>query len=105
MYTARPLAAVAEIAADEWNRLLGPTGPPFLDWRFLAALERSGCVGGRTGWIPQHLTLWRGDDLVAAAPAYVKLHSMGEFVFDHSWADLGRRLGIAYYPKLVIAAP
>jgi predicted N-acyltransferase len=44
--------------------------------------------------------------LVAAAPAYVKGHSMGEFVFDHAWAQFAEQsLGIAYYPKLVVAVP
>jgi hypothetical protein len=31
---------------------------------------------------------------------------MGEFVFDHSWADYAQKvLGIAYYPKLLSAVP
>ncbi|HEY8072811.1 MAG TPA: GNAT family N-acetyltransferase, partial [Labilithrix sp.] len=29
----------------------------------------------------------------------------GEFVFDWSWADLAARLGVEYYPKLVVAVP
>jgi hypothetical protein len=43
--------------------------------------------------------------LVAAAPLYIKGHSAGEFVFDHAWADMATRLGIAYYPKLVGMSP
>jgi predicted N-acyltransferase len=35
----------------------------------------------------------------------VKLNSEGEFVFDWSWADLARRLGVDYYPKLVLSVP
>jgi predicted N-acyltransferase len=42
---------------------------------------------------------------VAVAPAFVKHHSLGEFVYDFAWADAAERAGIAYYPKLVIAAP
>jgi predicted N-acyltransferase len=42
---------------------------------------------------------------VAAAPAYLKTHSWGEFVFDFSWADAYARHGRSYYPKLVIAVP
>ncbi len=30
---------------------------------------------------------------------------MGEYVFDHGWADAARRAGLRYYPKLVVAAP
>ena len=43
--------------------------------------------------------------LAAALPAYVKTHSQGEYVFDHSWADAWHRAGGSYYPKLQIAAP
>ena len=38
-------------------------------------------------------------------PAYVKSHSLGEYVFDHGWADAFERVGGAYYPKLQIAVP
>lgn len=43
--------------------------------------------------------------MVAIAPAYVKTHSLGEFVFDHAWADAAYAAGIMYYPKLVVAVP
>ena len=38
-------------------------------------------------------------------PAYLKSHSRGEYVFDHSWAEAYRRVGGHYYPKLQIAVP
>jgi predicted N-acyltransferase len=60
---------------------------------------------GDTGWMPAHLSLWRGDTLVAVAPSYVKGHSEGEFVFDWSWADLAQRMGVRYYPKVLVAVP
>jgi predicted N-acyltransferase len=41
----------------------------------------------------------------AVMPAYVKSHSLGEYVFDHGWADAFERAGGAYYPKLQIAVP
>ena len=43
--------------------------------------------------------------LAAAAPAYVKAHSFGEFVFDFSWAQAYAQHGLAYYPKLVLGVP
>lgn len=49
--------------------------------------------------------MWKGDELVAAAPAYEKQHSQGEFVFDFGWAGAAERAGIPYYPKLVLAVP
>jgi len=43
--------------------------------------------------------------LVSAAPAYLKSHSQGEYVFDHGWADAWERAGGSYYPKLQVAVP
>ena len=43
--------------------------------------------------------------LSAAAPCYVKTHSMGEYVFDHAWADAYHRAGLDYYPKLQVCVP
>lgn len=62
-------------------------------------------MGERAGWLPRHLVLHDGKTLVGAAPAYVKTNSEGEFVFDWSWADLANRMGVEYYPKLVVAVP
>jgi predicted N-acyltransferase len=91
------------IDAQQWDAL----GPPHLLTRhaFLRAFETTGCVGGRSGWQPQHLTLWRGDRLHAAAPLYLKFHSYGEYVFDWAWADAYERAGARYYPKLLCAIP
>ncbi len=80
-------------------RLQG-TACPFLRHEFLAALEHTGCVGKRTGWTPAHLAAFEHGQLVAAAPAYRKSHSWGEFVFDFGWAQAYERHGLAYYPKL-----
>jgi uncharacterized protein len=114
---------IEQIAPADWDALAAPhagTGlanplhpvlqedpdNPFLRHAFLLALERSGSVGGRTGWQPAHLVLRRMDKTIAAlAPAYLKAHSMGEYVFDHSWADALQRAGGDYYPKLQIAVP
>ena len=46
-----------------------------------------------------------GGALVAAAAAYLKTHSYGEYVFDWAWADAYRRYGVPYYPKLLVAVP
>ena len=90
-----------------WNALLErqsqPT--PFMRWEYLAALHASGSAVPETGWAPRFLTVWRGSELVAAAPAYLKSHSYGEYVFDWAWADAYQRHGLAYYPKLLVAVP
>jgi hypothetical protein len=101
----RWLDRIDAVEARDWNRLAEPLETPFLEWEWLWLMEASGSATPRTGWTPRHLTAWRGRELVAAAPLYVKSHSAGEFVFDHAWADLARRMGAAYYPKLVGMSP
>jgi predicted N-acyltransferase len=79
---------------------------PFMSHAFLSALEDSGCVSGRTGWAPAHVLVEdTGGRLVAAAPCYVKSHSLGEYVFDHGWAEAYARAGGRYYPKLQVSVP
>jgi predicted N-acyltransferase len=105
MYKLTTHSAIADLPADQWNRLAGDDSP-FLRHEFLDAMERHACVGESLGWVPQHLALRDQDDqLVAAAPCYLKFNSYGEFVFDWSWADAYRRKGLRYYPKLVVASP
>jgi len=93
-----------DIPPRQWNALKG-TETPFLRHEFLSGLEEYDCVCDATGWIPQHVGVYRGDRLIAAAPLYLKTHSWGEFVFDWSWADAFERHGLEYYPKLISAVP
>jgi len=95
---------VASLDADEWNALVGD-GSPFLEWAWLASLERAGTLEPRSGWQATPLIARQSGRLVAACPLYVKLHSEGEFVFDWSWADAASRAGIDYYPKLLVGVP
>ncbi|MBX3188734.1 MAG: GNAT family N-acetyltransferase [Labilithrix sp.] len=105
MLSLRVLERIRDVPRDRWDALLREGSSPFMEHTWLDCLEEGGCVGQRSGWIPRHLALYDGDELVAAAPAYAKTNSMGEFVFDWSWADLAARMGIDYYPKLVLAVP
>ena len=68
-------------------------------------LENTNCVGAKTGWIPLHITVYKDNSLLAAMPLYLKSHSQGEFVFDHSWANAFYQHGLDYYPKLVSSIP
>ena len=114
-YTPKLLDTIQACPAADWNALLDAdetqAGRVFVRHEFLAALEDTHCVGEKTGWIPQHLTLWRNDadnhspTLVAACPLYLKLHSYGEYVFDWAWAEAYQRHGLDYYPKLLCAIP
>jgi predicted N-acyltransferase len=95
--------SIDELDARGWNALA--CGNPFLRHEFLAALEHSRCVGVGTGWQPCFVTLSDAKGLAAAAPAFLKSHSFGEFVFDFSWAQAYARAGMTYYPKLTVAVP
>ena len=79
---------------------------PFVGFDFLRCLEESGAATDATGWAPRHVLIRDADGgLRACAPVYVKGHSMGEYVFDHGWADAYERAGGRYYPKLLCAVP
>ena len=97
---------IAEIGRQAWDACARPSGDPFIGFDFLNALEESGCAVERTGWAPHHLSVQDENGEVAAVmPLYLKSHSQGEYVFDHSWADAYERAGGAYYPKLQCSAP
>src|SRR3954451_3661960 len=100
---ARLASGIAAVDAKEWDALAG--GDPFLSHAFLSSLEDSGSVGPGTGWSPAPILIEDEDRLLAAAPAYLKSHSQGEYVFDHGWAEAWQNAGGQYYPKLQIAAP
>lgn len=100
----RTLPSIHDVDAAAWDALAAGASP-FLEHGFLACLEDSGCATAERGWQPMHLALYRGDELVAAAPGYVKSSSEGEFVFDWGWAEAAARARVPYYPKLVVAVP
>jgi predicted N-acyltransferase len=102
--TVRVHGRIDEIDANAWDSLdHGPS--PFLRHGFLAALEASRSIGGRSGWTPAYLCVRDGARLVGAIAAFVKAHSYGEYIFDFGWASAAHRAGVPYYPKLVVAAP
>jgi predicted N-acyltransferase len=101
---ARIAPGVSAINRAEWDALAD--SHPFVSHAFLAALEGSGSVGTGTGWTPAPILVEdEAGTAVAAAPAYLKTHNQGEYVFDHGWADAWERAGGAYYPKLQVAVP
>jgi predicted N-acyltransferase len=98
------VSKIRDVKREDWDRLVG-RGSPFLRWDWLESLESTGCVGERTGWMPQHLIVEREGRIVGACPLYLKSHSMGEFVFDFEWAEYAHRIGIRYYPKMLVGVP
>jgi uncharacterized protein len=103
-FVAKIASGISGLNARAWDRLAG--SDPFLSRAFLSALEDSGSVGPGTGWTPSPILIEdEASHLVSAAPAYLKTHSQGEYVFDHGWADAWERAGGQYYPKLQVAVP
>ena len=100
----RILHSLDEVSASDWDSLHDGRNP-FLSHAFLSGLEQHHCLKPRWGWAPQHAALFEHGKLVAAAPAYVKGNSHGEFVFDHAWAHAYAQFGLNYYPKWLVAVP
>lgn len=105
------LSSLKDISAAEWDACANPglqkgrAIDPFTTHRFLFALENSGSVGEAAGWLPRHLIVRQGGEVIAVMPLYAKTHSQGEYVFDHNWAHAYQRAGGNYYPKLQAAVP
>jgi predicted N-acyltransferase len=115
--TLRVVSAIREVAAADWDACANPsagaaTGEapppsnPFLSHAFLLAMEESKSATARAGWSPAHALVEEKDGtLIGCAPAYLKSHSQGEYVFDHGWADAFARAGGDYYPKVQVCVP
>jgi predicted N-acyltransferase len=100
--------AVADIGQAAWDGCAASAdyaANPFISFDFLDCLEKSGSVSPRAGWGPRHLTVEDGCGVAGVMPLYLKSHSQGEYVFDHSWANAYEQAGGRYYPKLQCAAP
>lgn len=117
-----PVYSIKEIPQQRWQTLLAQadnTQPglhyPFLDYRFLLALEQHQCIDAQqpdplaashSGWLVHYLVAKNNaGEIDQILPAFIKQHSYGEYVFDWSWADAYQRHGFDYYPKLLLAAP
>ena len=86
---------------DECNKL----GNVFTSYNFLHLLELSSSVHVDTGWQSLYIGAKKDSKLMAVMPTFIKSHSQGEFVFDHAWANAYTRMGMNYYPKLIVASP
>ncbi|KAG7015443.1 hypothetical protein SDJN02_23079, partial [Cucurbita argyrosperma subsp. argyrosperma] len=105
------VSSISEVSASGWDACaLDSTGPekynPFLTHGFLSSLEETGCAVKETGWTPRHIVAKdESENILCVVPLYLKSHSYGEFVFDHSWADAYYSIGGRYYPKLQCCVP
>jgi uncharacterized protein len=92
-----------KISTNEWNNLKNEN-IPFIKHEFLSGLEKYKCLEHQ-GWYPCHILVEENKRIEGALPLYIKTNSIGEFVFDWSWAEAYQRTGRSYYPKLVSAVP
>jgi len=96
---------ISDISENDWNSCAGNTNP-FICHAFLHALEKSGSVTEKTGWLPQHVVIYdENKRAIACMPVYLKNHSYGEYIFDWGWAEAFNKAGGRYYPKLQSAVP
>jgi uncharacterized protein len=98
------LSSIEQVDEAAW-RVLEPPNFPFFDFEFLRALERSGSLGGASGWSPVYLVCKDKGCVLGALCLYLKTDSYGEYIFDWGWAEAYREHGLSYYPKLVAAVP
>jgi predicted N-acyltransferase len=91
--------SIHAIGSADWNRFAGRENP-FIQYDFLSALEDGGAVGGTSGWNIAHLALQdTNEKLLGVAPHYLKQHSYGEYIFDHSWANAFERAAPYLLPQ------
>ena len=98
-------SSLSNIDKNQWNKL-NICNHPFTSYEFLNALETSNSVSTKTGWTPKHILVKNAaNNLIGASPNYLKMHSYGEYIFDHAWANAFENAGGQYYPKLISAIP
>jgi predicted N-acyltransferase len=98
-------SSLSNVDKNQWNKL-NICNHPFTSYEFLNALETSNSVSTKTGWTPKHILVKNAaNNLIGASPNYLKMHSYGEYIFDHSWANAFENAGGQYYPKLLSAIP
>ena len=96
--------SITNIKSSVWDNC-NSKGNIFLSYNFLKLLEDSNSINISTGWKPIYFCIKINAKIIAVVPSFIKSHSQGEFVFDHSWAQAYQSLGLNYYPKLLIASP
>ena len=99
------ISKLSDVDKNDWNNL-NTYNHPFTSYDFLNSLEVSKSVHSSTGWNPQHIIIKNtNQEIIGVSPNYLKMHSYGEYIFDHSWANAFENAGGQYYPKLICAIP
>ncbi|KAF2293947.1 hypothetical protein GH714_005908 [Hevea brasiliensis] len=98
------ISSISKVSPVEWDACnLDSTGPEnlihFLPW-FSFELRRVRKQDGCLATLLPRMKL----KILGVVPLYLKSHSYGEFVFDHSWADAYYGFG-SQYPKFQCCVP
>ena len=96
--------SISSVDKNLYNNIVDAENP-FLEYEFLEAFEKSGCVGPHTPWNPRYIILADKNKIIGAITSYIKLDSYGEYIFDWEWVRAYESSGLRYYPKLVVAIP
>ncbi|KAL8162618.1 hypothetical protein V2J09_014107 [Rumex salicifolius] len=105
------ISSISEVSPKDWDECATDASSsyklnPFIMHDFLSCLEESNCSVKETGWSPAHIIAKdEFNNVLGVVPLYLKSHSLGEYVFDHSWADAYYTYGSRYYPKLQCCVP
>jgi hypothetical protein len=70
---------IEEIPSAQWNGL-AQNAAPIMEFEYLHALEKSGSISAEKGYIPAHLGLYDGSEIIAIAPLYLR---------DRAWVEFG----------------
>ncbi len=101
--------SLSNIKKADWNSCAKNSSSksnPFVSYEFLNALERSNSLNNNTGWFSRYLLIEdQNNQIIGCSPSFIKNNSMGEYVFDHEWANAYQRAGGSYYPKIQVSIP
>lgn len=95
---------IEAVDAGQWNACT--RGLPYLQHAFLLALERSGAAAPQRGIMPLYLLVRdAAGELVACAPAMLKVGTLAEYGPEHIWLEAGLSAGCFAWPKLQAGVP
>jgi predicted N-acyltransferase len=97
-------STIEAVDAGQWNACARRL--PHLQHAFLLALERSGAAAPQRGVMPLYLLIRdAAGELVACAPAMLKVGTLAEYGPEHRWLEAGLASGCFSWPKLQAGVP
>jgi predicted N-acyltransferase len=95
-------SSINSIDTQDWGRC-NRSHDVFVSHAYLRVLEDSGTVSAESGFAPRHIMVRDADERpIAAVPAYLNTHSIGELGADFGFGMSHNRSCVPYYPKLQV---